>query len=295
MTAVTTPDAPAVGADAPAAVPRRRRNYRRLLGPAVTRIGALALVLGVWTVVTAAGLVDPLYLPSPHAVWDAFVRANSRHQIAAGVDRTVIGEQNYYLWEHLLASLQRIAAGVGLAIVAGPLIGFGMGMLTPVRLVTEPILNFLRSLPPLGYIGLLIVWFGIGDMSKIWLLFLAAFPPIAVATLSGVTGVKQDYLNAARSLGAGRAQVISRVVLPATLPEVIGGIRIATAFAWTTVVAAELNNGIPGIGGLAYISGTQLNTPLTIACIIVIGGAALVLDSVIKFLGGKAVPWKGKV
>ncbi|MFD6155786.1 ABC transporter permease [Nocardia sp. NPDC060256] len=295
MTAITTPDAPTVGADAPAVAPRRSRNYRRLLGPALTRLGALALVLGLWAVLTATGLVDPLYLPSPHAVWDAFVRANSRHQIAAGVDRTVIGEQNYYLWEHLLASLQRIGAGVGLAIVVGPLVGFVMGMLTPVRLVTEPILNFLRSLPPLGYIGLLIVWFGIGDMSKIWLLFLAAFPPIAIATLSGVTGVKQDYLHAARSLGAGRTQVISRVVLPATLPEVIGGIRIATAFAWTTVVAAELNNGIPGIGGLAYISGTQLNTPLTIACIIVIGCAALVLDSVIKFLGAKAVPWKGKV
>ncbi|MEU7139263.1 ABC transporter permease [Nocardia sp. NPDC046473] len=295
MTAITTPDAPTVGTDAPAVAPRRSGNYRRLLGPALTRLGALALVLGLWAALTTTGLVDPLYLPSPRAVWEAFVRANSRHQIAAGVDRTVIGEQNYYLWEHLLASLQRIGAGVGLAIVVGPLVGFVMGMLTPVRLVTEPILNFLRSLPPLGYIGLLIVWFGIGDMSKIWLLFLAAFPPIAIATLSGVTGVKQDYLNAARSLGAGRAQVISRVVLPATLPEVIGGIRIATAFAWTTVVAAELNNGIPGIGGLAYISGTQLNTPLTIACIIVIGCAALVLDSVIKFLGAKAVPWKGKV
>ncbi|PXX63231.1 taurine transport system permease protein [Nocardia tenerifensis] len=295
MTAITTPDAPTVGADAPVVAARRTKNYRRLIGPALTRVGALALVLALWTAITAAGLVDPLYLPSPHAVWDAFVRANSRHPIAAGVDRTVIGEQNYYLWEHLLASLQRIAAGVGLAIVVGPPVGFLMGMLTPVRLVTEPILNFLRALPPLGYIGLLIVWFGIGDLSKVWLLFLAAFPPIAVATLSGVTGVKHDYLHAARALGAGRAQVITRVVLPATLPEVISGVRIATAFAWTTVVAAELNNGIPGIGGLAYIAGTQLNTPLTIACIIVIGCAALVLDSVIGFIGAKAVPWKGKV
>lgn len=295
MTAISTPEAPTARAEAPTAPVRRPRRSFRVAGPVLARLAALALVLGLWVAITAAGLVDPLYLPAPRAVWDAFVRANSRHQIAAGVDRTVIGEQNYYLWEHLLASLQRISAGVGLAIVTGPLVGFVMGMLAPVRLITEPILNFLRSLPPLGYIGLLIVWFGIGDVSKIWLLFLAAFPPIAIATLTGVTGVKQDYLNAARALGAGRAQVISRVVLPATLPEVIGGIRIATAFAWTTVVAAELNNGIPGIGGLAYIAGTQLNTPLTIACIIVIGAAALVLDSVIKFLGAKAVPWKGKV
>ncbi|WP_280441106.1 ABC transporter permease [Nocardia brasiliensis] len=295
MTAISPPETPAIEAGAAAVPVRRPHRSRRSIRPVLTRVAALGLVLGLWTVITAAGWVDPLYLPSPRAVWDAFVRANSRHPIAAGVDRTVIGEQNYYLWEHLVASLQRIAAGVGLAIVAGPLVGFVMGVLTPVRLITEPILNFLRSLPPLGYIGLLIVWFGIGDVAKIWLLFLAAFPPIAIATLSGVTGVKQDYLNAARALGAVRAQVISRVVLPATLPEVIGGIRIATAFAWTTVVAAELNNGIPGIGGLAYIAGTQLNTPLTIACIIVIGCAAIVLDSVIKFLGAKAVPWKGKV
>lgn len=290
MTAVvSTVDADEAAGAKPSTVKAPRRG-----GSALAAVVALGVVLAGWTVVTAAGLVDPLYLPSPRAVWDAFVRANSTHRIADGVDRFVVGEQNYYLWEHLLASLQRIAIGVGAAIVVGPLVGFVMGMVAPVRWVTEPILNFLRALPPLGYIGLLIVWFGIGDTAKIWLLFLAAFPPIVIATLDGVLGVKQDYLNAARSLGAGRAQVVSLVVLPATLPNVISGIRIATAFAWTTVVAAELNNGIPGIGGLAYIAGTQLNTPLTIACIIVIGVAAMLLDAVIVFIGTKAVPWKGK-
>ncbi|MFD6401300.1 ABC transporter permease [Nocardia sp. NPDC060249] len=286
---VSDVDAAAAAGSKPSSVKAPRRG-----GSVLAAVVALGAVLAGWTVVTAAGLVDPLYLPSPRAVWDAFVRANSTHRIADGVDRFVVGEQNYYLWEHLLASLQRIAIGVGAAIVVGPLVGFVMGMVAPVRWVTEPILNFLRALPPLGYIGLLIVWFGIGDTAKIWLLFLAAFPPIVIATLDGVLGVKQDYLNAARSLGAGRAQVVSLVVLPATLPNVISGIRIATAFAWTTVVAAELNNGIPGIGGLAYIAGTQLNTPLTIACIIVIGVAAMLLDAVIVFIGTKAVPWKGK-
>ncbi|MFC9660788.1 ABC transporter permease [Nocardia sp. NPDC127606] len=286
---VSTVDADEAAGAKPSTAKAPRRG-----GSVLAAVVALGVVLAGWTVVTAAGLVDPLYLPSPKAVWDAFVRANSTHRIADGVDRFVVGEQNYYLWEHLLASLQRIAIGVGAAIVVGPLVGFVMGMVAPVRWVTEPILNFLRALPPLGYIGLLIVWFGIGDTAKIWLLFLAAFPPIVIATLDGVLGVKQDYLNAARSLGAGRAQVVSLVVLPATLPNVISGIRIATAFAWTTVVAAELNNGIPGIGGLAYIAGTQLNTPLTIACIIVIGVAAMLLDAVIVFIGTKAVPWKGK-
>ncbi len=292
MTTVTAPAEPAVSVPEPTPTPRRGSRIRlRSLG---VRVLALLAFLLVWWAVTAAHLIDPLFLPSPGSVLDAFIRANTWHQIAPGVNREVLGEQNYFLWEHLIASLQRIVAGVAAAIVVGPVVGFAMGMSRPIRAAVEPYLNFLRALPPLGYIGLLIVWFGIGDTSKIWLLFLAAFPPIAIATLNGVTSVKLDQINAARALGANRTQVLTNVVFPSTLPETINGIRIAVGFAWTTVVAAELNNGIPGIGGLAYLSGTQLNTPLTIACIIVIGCAALVLDSVIKVCGTFAAPWKGK-
>ncbi|MFI6865928.1 ABC transporter permease [Nocardia sp. NPDC050406] len=265
----------------------------RVRGVAIRVLAALA-ALGVWWAVTAAALVDPQFLPTPNAVWEAFVRANSWHEIAPGVPREVPGAQNYFLWEHLVASLQRIAIGAGAAVIIGPPVGFALGASRTVGALVEPYLNFLRALPPLGYIGLLIVWFGIGDTSKIWLLFLAAFPPIVIATITGVQGVSADRINAARSLGANRVQVATRVLLPATLPEVIAGIRVAVGFAWTTVVAAELNNGIPGIGGLAYLAGQQLNTALTVACIIVIGVTALALDSAIKWLGAVLVPWKGK-
>ncbi|MGU3583691.1 ABC transporter permease [Rhodococcus sp. C26F] len=268
----------------------RSAVLRRIAG----RVVALAVFVFVWWAVTAAGLIKPLFLPSPGSVWDAFVQANTWHPVAPGVDRLVQGEQGYFLWEHLLASCQRIFVGVGAAIVIGPLLGFAMGMWRPLNTLLEPYLNFLRALPPLGYIGLLIVWFGIGDTSKIWLLFLAAFPAITVATINGVHSVPRDQINAVRSLGANRRQVLTHVVLPATAPEVLTGIRIAVGFAWTTVVAAELNNGIPGIGGLAYLSGTQLDTPLTIACIVVIGITALLLDALIKWIGVLAVPWKGK-
>ncbi|WP_067693938.1 ABC transporter permease [Nocardia jejuensis] len=265
----------------------------RLRGLAV-RSASLAGFVALWWAVSAAGLVDKQFLPAPQAVWEAFVRANSWHELAPGVPREVRGEQNYFLWEHLVASLQRIAIGAGAAVVLGPPVGFVLGTSKVVSAIVEPYLNFLRMLPPLGYIGLLIVWFGIGDTSKDWLLFLAAFPPIVIATIAGVQGVSADRVNAARSLGANRRQVITRVLLPATLPEVIGGIRVAIGFAWTTVVAAELNNGIPGIGGLAYLAGQQLNTPLTVACIIVIGLTALTLDALIKQTAAVAVPWKGK-
>lgn len=277
-------------------VAQRHRRSARLGRQRVFALKALSIVVVVllWWLVTAAEWVRPLYLPSPTAVWDAFVRANSCYQAGGGSARVLCGEQGYFMWEHLLASFQRIGVGVGAAVVIGPIVGFLMGSSERVKAVTEPYLNFLRALPPLGYIGLLIVWFGIGDLSKYWLLFLAAFPPIAIATINGMRGIRPDQTHAAESMGASRWQVATNVVLPSTLPDVLSGIRIAVGFAWTTVVAAELNNGIPGIGGLAYVSGTQLQSALTIACIIVIGLCAVALDAVIRQVTQLLVPWHGK-
>jgi len=293
-TIVTPPGSPEAGPRPETSEPAEKWVRSRRHSQWFVRLGAFAFAIGLWWFVTKIELVRPLYLPSPGAVWDAFVRGNGDHPIAPGVDRMVRGEQNYYLWEHLLASLQRIAIGVGGAILVGIPLGLMMATVKWIGVLVEPYLNFLRSLPPLGYIGLLIVWFGIGDTSKIWLLFLAAFPPIAMATISGVRGVREDQINAVLSLGASRRQTLTTVMIPATLPEVLTGIRVAVGFAWTTVVAAELNNGIPGIGGLAYLSGTELNTPLTIACIIVIGVAAVALDGLIKLAEKILVPWRGK-
>lgn len=268
---------------------RRRKGRHRTL-----QAGVLVVVVALWWLITALQLVPVLYLPSPGAVLNAFVQANSCRPVAEGLSRTVCGEYNYYLWEHLLASLQRIVVGVGGAVVVGLAVGFLMGSSRWLQTAFEPYLNFLRALPPLGYIGLLIVWLGIGDTSKYVLLFLAAFPPIVIATIQGVGGVPADRINAALSLGASRVQTVRHVVLPSSLPSILSGIRLSVGFAWTTVVAAELNNGIPGIGGLAYLSGTQLNTPLTIACIITIGIVAVALDTLIVWLGRLLVPWQGK-
>ena len=276
---------------------RRGRNLRGLGGRShrvVLRIVSLVTVLAAWWLVTKAGWIKPLYLPAPGAVWAAFVSANSIHPIAPGSVRMVAGEEGYFLWQHLLASLQRMGLGVGWAVLLGPLLGFLMATIPLLGVIVEPYLNFLRALPPLAYIGILIVWFGIGDLSKVWLLFLAAFPPITMATINGVRSVNQNRINAARSLGATGLATWRFVILPSAAPDVLNGIRIAIGFAWTTVVAAELNAGNPGIGYLAYISGTQLRTPLTLACIIVIGLAAITLDGAIKALERIAVPWRGK-
>lgn len=255
---------------------------------------SLVLLLAVWWAVTSAGLINPLYLPGPGSVWSAFVEANSCRPQSEGSSRIICGEQQYFLWQHLVVSLERIGIGMLLAIVVGMLIGFILAEVEWIGRIALPYINFIRALPPLGYIGLLIVWFGIGDTTKIWLLFLAAFPPIVLATLEGIQGVNKDRVNSALSLGASRLQAFLFVVFPSALPSIMNGIRLAVGFAWTTVVAAELNNGIPGIGALAYLSGTELNTPLTIACIFVIGIAALLLDGLIVLITRLITPWVGK-
>ncbi len=294
--AAVDPAAPATAATRPASRPSspRRLLSRDHLTRGGLTAGTLVVLIAAWWAVTRFGGLDDLLFPGPGAVWDAFVHANTTHPVAEGIDREIRGEYNYFLWEHLLVSLQRIGAGVGLAILVGVPLGLLMATVRWVTVIVDPYLNFLRALPPLAYVGLLIVWFGVGDVSKIWLLFLAAFPPIALATISGVQGVKQDQVHAVRTLGASRLQTLTKVLIPATLPELITGIRVAVGFAWTTVVAAEIINGIPGIGGLAYLSGTQNKSALVVACIVIIGLTAVALDAVIRGTEQLLVPWRGK-
>ncbi|TWG99416.1 taurine transport system permease protein [Nocardioides sp. J9] len=266
-------------------------GVRRWAGLAVS----LGVLVAVWWLVAAADLVEPGYLtPTPKEVWDAFVRANTYHPIGGGVDRVVRGEEHYFLWEHLLVSLRRIGLGLLLGAAVGVPLGLVMGTVRWVGDLVGPYVDFLRSLPPLAYIGFLVAWFGIYDTSKVWLLVLAAFPPITLATINGVRGVREDQLNAARSLGASGLQLTTQVVLPAALPDILSGLRVAVGFAWTTVVAAELVNGLPGIGGLAYLSGTQNKIALSVACILVIGLTAIALDAVIRTIEKLVVPWRGK-
>jgi len=290
----STVDVAPPGAAAPAPPPAAKPAGSGRYGLLGLRLLTLVLLIALWWFVAWLEIVKPLFLPSPEAVWDAFVRANTDHQVSPGIDRIVRGEQNYYMWEHLIASLQRIGAGLAAAIVFGIPLGLLMATVRPISIVVEPYLNFLRSLPPLAYIGLLIAWFGFGDASKIWLLFFAAFPPITMATISGVRGVREDQVNAALCLGASRQQVLRFVMVPATLPEIFTGIRVAVGFTWTCVVAAEISNGIPGIGGLAYLAGTENNSALAISCIVVIGITAVVLDLGLKRLERWLVPWRGK-
>ncbi|MDQ8047102.1 MAG: ABC transporter permease subunit [Solirubrobacteraceae bacterium] len=265
-----------------------RRGVRRGLAQRIAvRVLSLAILIGVWWLVAALKIWQPVFVPAPSAVWHQFILSESIHDGQKGLS-------GYYLHQHLLASLGRIAAGLFWAILFGAALGLALATSKWFRLIAEPYVNFIRALPPLAYFSLLIIWFGIENTSKIWLLFLASFPPIALSVLSGVRGIPQQRLDAIRALGAGRTQALRHVVLPSVLPELFTGIRLAIGFAWTTIVAAETVDGIPGIGGLAWSTKKFQQTDTAVLCIIVIGLAAILLDQLVKAIERRAVPWRGR-
>jgi taurine transport system permease protein len=263
----------------------------RAWAPLARRVGfrllSLAVLLAAWWLVTELEVWSELFVPKPTAVWDRFVDSVSVHDGQKGLS-------GYYLWEHLGASLRRIGLGVGLAILIGIPLGLLLATVRPFRVIVEPYVNFIRALPPLAYFSLLIIWFGIEDTSKVWLLFLAAFAPIALSVVSGVEGIRRDRIDAAHALGAGRLGVIRHVTLPSVLPELFTGIRLSLGFAWTTIVAAETVDGIPGIGGLAWTTKKFQQTDVAVLCILVIGLTAIALDQAVKAVERRAVPWKGR-
>lgn len=259
--------------------PRARRVALRIL--------SLAVFLGAWWLVAELDVWSDLFVPDPSAVFARLIDGETVHDGARGLS-------GYYLHEHLWHSLWRIIRGVGWAIAFGVPLGLLLATVTPFRVIFEPYVTFVRALPPLAYFSLLIIWFGIEDASKVWLLFLAAFPPITLSVLHGVRGIPRRQLDGALALGANRWQVTRFVVLPSVLPELFTGVRLAIGFAWTTIVAAETVDGIPGIGGLAWETKKFQQTDIAVLCIVLIGLCAIVLDQLVRALEQRVVPWRGK-
>ena len=273
---------PARGRPRPPGVPLGSR-VRPVLLPLVS----LLVFLLVWQLAAASGAWNETFVPYPSTVWRAFLDVSSTHDGTRGY-------QGYLLWEHLYMTLRRVLAGVVVGVLAGVLVGLVMGTVGWARRVLEPWLTFLRALPPLAYFFLLVIWLGIDEAPKITVLALAAFPPAAVATTSAVAAAPVSLIEAARALGASRSQVIRDVVLPAALPETFTGIRLAVGIAYSSVVAAELFNGIPGIGGMVKDASNYNNTPVVLVGIAAIGISGLVIDGLLRAVERRAVPWRGR-
>jgi taurine transport system permease protein len=249
---------------------------------------SLVVFFVLWQLAAASGIWNQTFVPYPSTVWRAFLDVSTTHDGTRGY-------AGYLLWEHLYMTLRRVFAGVIVGVGLGVLLGLVMGSVSWVRSVLEPWLTFLRALPPLAYFFLLVIWLGIDEAPKVTLLALAALPPAAVATTAAVVAAPVGLTEAARALGASRSQVIRDVVVPSALPETFTGIRLAVGMAYSSVVAAELFNGIPGIGGLVKDASNYNNTPVVLVGIFAIGISGLIIDGLLRAIERRAVPWRGKV
>ena len=248
---------------------------------------SVVLFLAVYQAVAVSGVWSETFVPRLGTVWHAFVEMSTTHN-------GVVGYAGYYWWEHLYMTLRRVFVGVVIGVAAGVVLGLIMGSIPWVRRLLEPWLTFLRALPPLAYFFLLVIWLGIDEAPKITLLALAALPPAAVATTTAVSATPVSLIEAARALGASRREVISDVVIPAALPETFTGIRLSVGIAYSSVVAAELFNGIPGIGGVVKDASNYNNTPVVLVGIVLIGLSGLVIDGILRIIEHRLVPWRGK-
>jgi taurine transport system permease protein len=265
---------------------QRRKPRRGLPGEGSTvalSLASVAAIGALWWAATFFHWIPPLFLPSPQAVWSAFVDAwNGR--IQGGLP----------LSEHLMWSAIRVFGAFALASVTAVPIGILMGVSRIARGLLDPPLEFYRPLPPLAYLPLVVIWFGIDETAKLIVIYLACFAPIAMAARAGARSATAEQVNAAYSLGASFSQVVRHVVLPAALPEVLTGLRIAIGFGWTTLVAAEMVAATAGLGQMVLNASSFLRTDVVVMGIVLIGLIAWTFDLGMRALERRLVPWRGK-
>ncbi|WP_411753980.1 taurine ABC transporter permease TauC [Serratia sp. (in: enterobacteria)] len=266
-----------------AAVPTAVRQSRFTLPRSLKLSTATLLVLlAIWWAVTALQLISPLFLPAPQQVL---------HQLV--VIASPQGFMDATLWQHLAASLGRILVALLAAVVIGVPVGIAMGLSETVRGLLDPLIEIYRPVPPLAYLPLMVIWFGIGETSKILLIYLAIFAPVTLSTVAGVRSVAQVRIRAAQALGANRWQLLRFVVLPSALPEILTGIRIGLGVGWSTLVAAELIAATRGLGFMVQSAGEFLATDVVIAGISVIAIIAFGLELGLRALQRRLTPWHG--
>jgi taurine transport system permease protein len=226
--------------------------------------------------------MEPIYLPPPEAVWET------------AQDIWSEGFRNFAFAEHLGYSIFRVVVGFLLGALIGIPLGYAMGLSDWFRGWFDPIVEFMRPVPPLALIPLVILWFGIGEQGKIVLLFLASLWIMAIGARSGVSGVRISKVHAAYSLGASRWQILRHVILPNSLPEIFTAARVAMGVAWGTVVAAELVAASQGVGMMIMVASKFQATSIVIFGIIVIGIVGFAIDMLVRWMERLLVPWKGK-
>jgi taurine transport system permease protein len=272
----------------PAAAASGRTKTSRFATPgegSTTVISVLTMVaiVGLWWLASHFRWLPPLFLPTPETV-------------VARLYESALGRlADAPLAENFSWSMFRVFSAFLAACLTAIPIGVAMGVSRVARGIFDPPIEFYRPLPPLAYLPLIVIWFGIDELSKVLLIYLACFAPLAMSARAGVRSVSQEQIHAAYSMGASKWQVIRYVVVPAAMPEILTSMRIAIGFGWTTLVAAEMVAATRGLGQMVLNASNFLRTDIVIMGIIVIGVVAYLFDLLMRYVEKLVVPWKGKV
>jgi ABC-type nitrate/sulfonate/bicarbonate transport system permease component len=243
----------------------------------------------------AYALVSNLYQLVDVRAWPRSVRLLLRPgilpplQAIAGAfgEALVSGQWHLHLW----ASLARVLEGLGLGVALGVGTGLAMGWSERVDHHLDPVYNLLRPIPPLAFVTLFILWFGIGEASKVLLITYGVFMTTVVPTYQGVRDVPAVYVKAARALGASRRQLLLRVVLPAASPRILAGLRLALMAAWSIIVAAELIASTSGLGYMIIMAQAQYDTAVVMVGIASLTAVGFTMDTALRLLGARLTGW----
>lgn len=246
---------------------RRRGQNSKYAGP-LRRGGlfivSIALGLIVWQVV--ASHFGPALVASPAETWQG------------AVDLSADGT----LWQSIWASSRRIFIGWALGVVVGAPLGLLMGRITIVREILDPYIEFFRFIPPIAFVTLAIIWLGIGESSKIVLIFYTSVFVVVINTISGAVSTDETKLRAAASLGASKFQILHTIVLPSTIPHIVTGARLAMGNSFLTIVSAEIVAAQEGLGALIWTSRNYGHIDWVFVGIIVLGMLGFLFDRVLR-------------
>ena len=247
----------------------------RKIGPWLLGTVGILLFLGGWTAVSIA-FHNVILVPSPKDV------------VVSVGDLLRDGSLAKDLW----ASLRRVFLGFGIAAGLSVPLALAMGAIAPLRWLLLPVVSLLRPIPPIAWIPLAILWFGIGDASGFFITALAAFFPVFINTLGAALSVEPQYLRAARCLGADRVTLLTRVYLPSSLPAVWTGLKIGLGQSWMAVVTAELVAAQSGLGYMIELNRIQLETSRVFVGMIVIAITGTVMTVGLDRLERVLFPWR---
>ena len=246
---------------------RERFDWRALFGRVLPPIAGLALIIGIWALLTQKGGA----FPTPAATLEAAVKLFAHPFYRNGPNDQGIG------W-NILNSLERVGVGFGLAAVVGIPLGFVIGRFEVLNRMVSPLISLLKPVSPLAWLPIGLLVFKSANPAAIWTIFICSIWPMVINTAVGVQRVPQDYLNVARVLNLSEWKVATRILLPAVMPYLLTGVRLSVGTAWLVIVAAEMLTGGVGIGFWVWDEWNNLNVAHIIIAIFVIGIVGLLLE-----------------